>query len=148
MNENKKDLSREKRPRDKSQTFPIMTVSNASSTRTIRNERVKLTYLKWQKLYETEKPYQVFLNLKPGIPSTNLVFENDEYQEIVDVRGQQDRFNLDKNGFEYITHESKVKAFDNQDEIESVYLPETEGIIRKHVKNVDRLLVFDYRVSF
>lgn len=125
-----------------------MTVSNASSTRTIRNERVKLTYLKWQKLYETEKPYQVFLNLKPGIPSTNLVFENDEYQEIIDVRGQQDRFNLDKNGFEYITHESKVKAFDNQDEIESVYLPETEEIIRKHVKNVDRLLVFDYRVSF
>lgn len=148
MNENKEDLSLEKRPRDKSQTFPVMTVSKTSSTGTSRNERVKLTYLKWQKLYETEKPYQVFLNLKPGIPSTNLVFENDEYQEIVDVRGQQERFNLDKNGFEYITHESKVKAFDNQDEIESVYLPETEEIIRKHVKNVDRLLVFDYRVSF
>lgn len=63
------------------------------------------------------------------------------------MRGQQDRFNLDKNGFEYITHESMVKAFDNQDEIESVYLPETEEIIRKHVKNVDSLLVFDYRVS-
>lgn len=124
-----------------------MTVSNPSIIRTTRNERVKLTYLKWQKLYETEKPYQVFLNLKPGIPSTNLVFENDEYQEIIDVRGQQDRFDLDKNGFEYITHESKVKAFDNQGEIESVYLPETEEIIRKHVKNVDRLLVFDYRVG-
>ena len=64
------------------------------------------------------------------------------------MRGQQDRFNLDKNGFEYITHESKVKAFDNQAEIESVYLPETEEIIRKRVKNADRLLVFDYRVSF
>lgn len=125
-----------------------MTVSNTSSTRTIRNERVKLTYLKWQKLYETEKPYQVFLNLKAGIPSTNLVFENDEYQEIFDVRGQQDRFNLDKNGFEYINHESKVKTFDNQDEIENVYLPETEEILRKHVKNVDSLLMFDYRVSF
>ncbi len=124
-----------------------MSVPETSNDPILKHERAKLTYLRWQKLYETEKPYQVFLNLQPNVPSTNLVFENDEDQDIIDVRGQQGRFALDKNGFEYVTHESRVYAFDNVAEIENVYLPECEEIIRTRVKNADRLLVFDWRVS-
>ena len=49
---------------------------------------------------------------------------------VEDIRGREDQFTLDKNGFQVYRHESKEKDFIDDDQIKSVYYPETEQLLK------------------
>lgn len=50
---------------------------------------------------------------------------------IRDMRPLKDEFSLDKNGFQLINHVSEIKNWDDKEEIERVYYPECEALIKK-----------------
>jgi len=49
---------------------------------------------------------------------------------VEDIRGREDQFTLDKNGFQIYRHESEEKDFTDDDQIKSVYYPETEQLLK------------------
>ena len=49
---------------------------------------------------------------------------------VEDIRGREDQFTLDKNGFQIYRHASKEKEFTDDDQVKSVYYPETEQLLK------------------
>jgi hypothetical protein len=109
---------------------------------------VKLKFLSWQQLYETEKPFQIFINIPPHVKdqrTTNLVYEDVEVQ-IEDVRKNPKGFSLNGDGFQYVSHRTKVQDVSQRKVVEDQYLPEIERLLRQYVEDVDRVYFFDWRV--
>jgi len=52
-------------------------------------------------------------------------------------------FSLDKQGFVFVKHETKVKDFYNDDEVKRVYYPEIELLVKQSI-GAARVLVFDH----
>lgn len=50
---------------------------------------------------------------------------------IRNLRPVKDEFTLNKNGFQLINHTSEMKDWDSKEEIERVYYPECEALIKK-----------------
>jgi len=107
-----------------------------------------LKFLDWQELYETEKPFQIFINIPDEAEdkrTSNLVFEDVEVA-VHDVRGREKDFDLDTNGFRFLKHSSILDDFHSKALIEDIYLPEVEALLRKEVEDVDKVFFFDWRV--
>ncbi|KAF2645884.1 hypothetical protein P280DRAFT_442836 [Massarina eburnea CBS 473.64] len=62
-----------------------------------------------------------------------------------DVRGQEDKYTLDGNGFQFYKHTSEEKAFIDDDEIKRVYYPETEQLL-KDATGASRIFIFDHTI--
>jgi hypothetical protein len=54
-----------------------------------------------------------------------------------------DQFSLEREGFVFVNHETKVKDFYNEDELRSVYYPEMEQLV-KDMTGASRVLIFDH----
>ena len=109
---------------------------------------ITLKFLQWQKLYEVEKPFQIFINIPKDAEDprdTNLVFETVDLKA-QDVRTLPVQFALDTNGFIYRQHVTKVTDFTNRAVVEQDYLPEIDTLLRKELDGVDRVFFFDWRV--
>lgn len=48
-----------------------------------------------------------------------------------DIRGSEDKYTLDTEGFQIVKHESKEKDFVDEEHIKAVYYPETEELLKK-----------------
>jgi len=112
---------------------------------------ISLKFLSWQSLYETEKPFHIFLNIPPGAPdqrNTNLVF-HDVHIPVRDVRSLSlnQQPTLDQSGFIYRRSGTSLSKFTDRTQIESVYLPEVELLLRREVEDIERVFFFDWRVS-
>ena len=108
-----------------------------------------LRFLDWQELYYKEKPFQIFIDIPEDAVdqrSSNLVFKNVEVP-LRDVRTIPDRFSLDSNGFVFRKHKTNISDFADRETVETAYLPEVENILREEMEGVDRIFVFDWRVS-
>lgn len=115
---------------------------------TSQNITTSLNFLRWQKLYEEEKPFQIFINLPEDAEdqrTTNLVFEKVSLQ-VHDVRGQARDFSLDMNGFMYRQHTIQKTNFLDQQSIEETYLPDIQTLLQQEVEGADRIFFFDWRV--
>ncbi|KAK0510643.1 hypothetical protein JMJ35_007075 [Cladonia borealis] len=64
---------------------------------------------------------------------------------VQDIRGREDQFTLDKNGFQIYRHESKEKDFTDDEQIKSVYYPETEQLL-KDATGASRVFIFDHTI--
>ena len=51
---------------------------------------------------------------------------------INDIRGHEDDFTLDKNGFQFVKKDCTEKTFDNEERIKQTYYPEVVDLIREH----------------
>ena len=49
---------------------------------------------------------------------------------VQDIRGQEDQYTLDKNGFQIYRHTSVEKDFASDEQIKAVYYPETEQLLK------------------
>jgi hypothetical protein len=111
--------------------------------------QIPLKFLAWQPLYETEKPFQIFINIPPSAKdkrTTNLVHESIPIA-ITDVRTLQSEPTLDGNGFKYCRYTTEVEDFTVKENVESVYMKEVEALLRREVDGVGRVFFFDWRVS-
>ena len=79
-----------------------------------------------------------------GQPRTNIVPEPHSLP-IHDVRPISESVSLDREGFALVRQQSAVKDFYDDTEIEAVYYPEAEALI-KMATGADRVFVFDHTV--
>lgn len=110
---------------------------------------VTLKFLDWQELYAREKPFQIFIDIPDDAEdqrSSNLVFKNVQVP-LIDVRTIPDNFSLDANGFIFRNYKTNVSDISNRETVETAYLPEIENILREEIPDVDRIYIFDWRVS-
>lgn len=49
---------------------------------------------------------------------------------VTDISGNTDKYTLDSHGFQIYHHESKEKAFIDDDKIKAEYYPETEQLLK------------------
>ncbi|OAA65861.1 hypothetical protein SPI_02648 [Niveomyces insectorum RCEF 264] len=64
---------------------------------------------------------------------------------IHDVTGEEDKYTLDGNGFQYYRHEATEKDFVDDEQIRKTYYPETEQLL-KDVTGASRVFIFDHTV--
>jgi len=82
-------------------------------------------------LYKTEKPYAVILRLSDwneSIVTNNLQFKRHENIIVKDIRGKENEFTLDTQGFTILQHKSSLSQFETWDAIRS-YQKETEEFL-------------------
>lgn len=69
----------------------------------------------------------------------------DRRVQVRNARPIADRFDFEREGFEFVKHETTVRDFYSEEEIRSVYYPEVEALIKK-VSGAHRVVVFDHTV--
>jgi len=114
---------------------------------TPQNVQAKIYFLEHLKLYETEKPYS--LEFDGGIlPSSNLISHKIEDLLIRDLRGIENKFNFEENGFAIldIPSEMEYHDFDNLTKIDDVYCPELAAAVMKYM-GATAVQFFDAQVS-
>lgn len=110
--------------------------------------KASIKYIKWQDLYEREKPFQIFIDIpKDAVDQryNNLEFENKE-EIFFDVRGREQEFGLDDHGFTYRHHHFEFDDFEDRTSVESRYLPMVEQFLRNELEDVGKVFFFDWRV--
>jgi hypothetical protein len=124
--------------------------------------QTKLKYLQWQSSYTGTRPYRIAQfgrkrkhddENKPH----NLIFqEGDVAETIRDIRGTthgegNHEFSLETNGFVYREYPAPLftnaKDFGDPDHIQKVFLPDCERILKTEIEGVDRIIIFDWKVS-
>jgi hypothetical protein len=114
---------------------------------TSQHIRAKIYFLEHSKLYETEKPYS--LEFDAGIlPSSNLISHKIEDLLIHDLRGNEDKFNFEENGFAILDIPSKMEYhdFDSLTKINNIYCPELAAAVMKYM-GAKAVQFFDAQVS-
>lgn len=109
-----------------------------------------IKFMKWIPLYETEKPFQILIDLPEDAADkrhNNLAFEWQE-QTFRNFRGQDFKsFNLDDHGFTFRKQHFNFDNYTDQGAVERDYFPQLEKFLRREVDGVDRVFFFDWRVS-
>jgi hypothetical protein len=106
-----------------------------------------IKFLKWQELYERERPFQILMDIPPEVEDqrhTNLVFEEMPVQ-VTDMREFKDELMLDTNGFMV----SRLPGFDHipsPEVVEKEYIPAIKELVRKELPGADEIVVYNWRV--
>ncbi|KAJ6006799.1 hypothetical protein N7451_004743 [Penicillium sp. IBT 35674x] len=98
-------------------------------------ERGVFRFLKWQELYNVERPFQILIDLPKDVElkqTTNMEFEEGPEVTIMDVRAVEICPHIDTHGFTYASHDSRLMGDHllNKANVESIYLPECETLLR------------------
>jgi hypothetical protein len=91
-----------------------------------------------------EKPVRYVSDPPTGVPAWNGIDDPREIR-IEDARGQEEKFTLDKNGFQLVKTRSAVTDFYSSAEVERVYYPEVEQLLKKTL-GATRVQIFDHTV--
>jgi hypothetical protein len=91
-----------------------------------------------------EKPVRYVSDPPSGVPSWNGIDDPREIR-IEDARGQEEQFTLDRNGFQLVRSPSRVADFYSPEEVERVYYPEVEQLLKKAL-GATRVQIFDHTV--
>lgn len=93
---------------------------------------------------DAEKPVRYVGEPPPGVPRWNGI-DDPHAVEIQDARGREGSFTLDRNGFALARAPSAVRDFYDPAEVERVYYPEVEGLLRDTL-GASRVVIFDHTV--
>jgi hypothetical protein len=107
-------------------------------------------YAKRLKVFETEVPFQSFVEIPADAPDqrkTNLEFET-KVEVFTNMRDRLGRYSLDEDGFMVKIEPLPFppELFSQREKVESLYLPELERIAREMCEDIDRVYFFDWRV--
>src|SRR5229473_6949028 len=91
-----------------------------------------------------EKPVAYNYDPPPGVPARTGKSE-EHWVPIRDARPLVGQLSLDKEGFVLLRHQTAVKNFYDEDEIDSVYYPETERVMAE-ATGAARVVAFDHIV--
>jgi hypothetical protein len=90
----------------------------------------------------TERPRTYTDDPPPGEPRSTVASE-EHVLPIHDLRPVASTVSLDREGFDFIRHDTAVKNFWDDDEIKAVYYPEVESAL-KQATGADRVFIFDH----
>lgn len=66
---------------------------------------------------------------------------------IHDVRGLEQEFDLDRNGFRYVKAPTLFENWRAGAEVDKTFIPEMEDLLRQELDDCDEIIVFDFDVS-
>jgi hypothetical protein len=92
----------------------------------------------------TEKPYSYNYEPPPGVPVRNTR-EDTHAVAVIDARPLNERLSLDREGFRLVHRPTAAKDLYDHGEIERVYYPECEKLIRE-ITGAKRAVAFDHIV--
>ncbi|KAK5676604.1 hypothetical protein LTS10_010905 [Elasticomyces elasticus] len=125
-------------------------VEAGAESKTSKDVKVQLTYLKDDPLYETVKPLQITPNFADTEHKTNVRLEPGQLETLHDVRGlggsPLGNFSLDEHGFKYVKASTTFTEWGSQPKIAQSYLPELEKLLRREVEGCDEVLFYDARI--
>lgn len=74
---------------------------------------------------------------EPGTNDLELILGTKDQDtrrlHVLDVRGREDVFTLDKNGFRYVRMQSKMQEWETEDAIKELYNPELEDMLKREL---------------
>ena len=90
----------------------------------------QIYHLRQDELYSSEKPYTMRYAPNGRMMPTNVVREK-RTVKVRDLRGREDHFDLDRDGFVVKTLKSKMtyEDYDDSENITKTYLQELEGVL-------------------
>jgi hypothetical protein len=91
-----------------------------------------------------EKPVYYAYEPPPGIPRQTGQFALQSVP-IRNGRAVLDELSLDRQGFELVNHETSVNDFYDRDEVQRVYYPEIERLL-KDATGASKVVIFDHQV--
>lgn len=140
-------------------TAPLPTPAHQLSTPTIQSESQDVNFqglaiprgpvnaaLSFYKAPEDGKPPHNYVEPLPGVPQRNW---GDDWKKVTlhDLRGQEQKFNLDNNAFDtYQNVQSKEYEFKDDARIKEVYYPEVEKLLLDNVPGAQKVLLFDHTI--
>ncbi|KAK0649216.1 hypothetical protein B0T16DRAFT_349843 [Cercophora newfieldiana] len=121
----------------------------ASEPRTVAT----FNYMKWNaKLYQTEKPFQITIDIPKDAPdqrTTNVEMEKGPEETITDIRSTVDSYHLDEHGFAFFPMNAErlpAWKFSNPRFVNEQYLPQCVSLIKKALPGADRVHFFGWRL--
>lgn len=106
-------------------------------------------FLKKDNLHTIEKPYAFRYPIEDddSIPQTNMKM-GQRSLTVTDMRGTEDKFKIDTDGFEILRHESALdyEGFYDTERV-TIYLRELEVLLKRHLK-ATYVEVFRHGVSY
>lgn len=103
-------------------------------------------FLKRDKAYDHEKPYQLKYTAAEGVPTTNIRLERQEPVQIRSMRGQEQQFSFENNGFTVLKMKENI-PYDDFNNAEGVkrYLTAVADLLRTRL-GADKVQVYQYVV--
>jgi hypothetical protein len=98
----------------------------ASSVTTFKPHQVNTTLNYYKDPGDGSEPHPSYV----GRPETYERPSETVNVTVHDIRTQEDRYSLDKNGFQVYRHASVEKDFLNEEQIKTLYYPETEQLLK------------------
>lgn len=93
-------------------------------------------------LFAAEKPYEFCYTADVSIPQSNITREKHDNIPVYDIRGQEETFNLEHNGFEILKLDQQIPYNDYFDPIKVTrYLRALERLLKNHL-GASRVEVF------
>lgn len=88
------------------------------------------------------KPYVTF-----PAGTSNIVY-SDRLCQVKDIRGRESTFSLEQHSFAFLKHETNVTNFKDKSQIEGLYLPEVEQLVRQLLgeEEVKKMYVFGWNI--
>ncbi|KJZ76462.1 hypothetical protein HIM_04191 [Hirsutella minnesotensis 3608] len=111
-------------------------------------ETVSIKFLKWNPIYEEERPFQIFTALRPDSKdrrTTNLEWD-ERAITVQDCRGMND-LHLDTHGFMSF-HLPGFDELPGEEFIRNQYVPAVKEMLKSHLEGVGTVFVFDWRVRY
>src|SRR5690242_13477038 len=91
----------------------------------------------------SEKPVIYTYEPPPGIPRTTG--KSEPHQVLIRNARLAEELSLDSQGFQLVHHETAVQDFYDRQEVEKVYYPEIEHLL-KRATGAEKVVVFDHQV--
>ena len=106
-------------------------------------------YLQWEDRFNREKPYQIVsenITELDGLARSNIAMIEGPEELIEDIRGRETTFSLDDNGFKILKYAFPAIDYQRHQDVEEIYKPEIEKLLKRDVEGVDKVVFFNWRV--
>ena len=118
-----------------------LTESNMSEEYIANREFVQATLNYFAE--SSEKPVIYTYDPPPGIPRTTG--KSESHSVLIHNARREQQLSLDRQGFQLVRHETAMQDFYDRAEVEKVYYPEIEMLLRQ-VTGAEKVVVFDHQV--
>lgn len=107
-----------------------------------------INFIRKDDFYDEEKPYLLTYEPPGDFPKTNVNLDHRD-MKVEDIRGREDTFSIEDNGFAIMNISTKLsyEDFDDEELVKSVYLKEV-GDALKQFLGASRIQIFEHIVNY
>ena len=108
----------------------------------------ELVFLRRESKHNTEKPYKLQYDPGEGLPRSNCINEATTDITIQDIRGRENQFTLEREGFAYRRMKSSLapEEFYHEERVKKVYYQELQQFLMKNL-GAKRVEILEHGVN-